>query len=332
MPNAPSAADTSDVSATRPASASGEVRVRPVAIVGAGALGTALARRLHACGYRMAAVLSRRHGPARRLARAVAAPVASDAVADLPAGVRAVFLCVPDDAIAEVAGRLARQAHPWGGTVVAHTSGAHTARLLAPLAEAGAATLSFHPVQTFPAPDVADAEDADAAALARAFNGICIGIEGMPEAVAYGEQVARDLGGRPLTLAPEAKTRYHLAAALASNGLVTLVALAAEVLASAGIGAADARALLHPLVARTTAHLATDAPEDVLTGPVARGDQQTVAAHAEALAVHLPHLVPAYAALASEMARVAVRSDHLAADAADALLDALREVVRDERP
>jgi len=285
----------------------------PTAIVGAGAVGTALARRLAARGYPVRAVLSRRADDARALADRVGAAVAGDEASALPGDVRLVLLCVPDDAIASVAAALAAwEEHPWDRTVVGHTSGARAAAVLAPLAEEGAATLSFHPLQTF-APGTPP----------EAFEDIVVAVEGGDDAVLAGKGLARRLGARPLVLSAADKARYHCAAALASNGLVALMGVVEEVLSSAGVDE-DASALLAPLVEQTWANLSEGTPEGVLTGPVARGDRDTVAGHLSALQDETPHLVPLYAALSTEMARLAVRSGRLDEASAEAVLRLLR--------
>ena len=292
-------------------------RTAPAAIVGAGAVGTALARRLAACGYPVRAVLSRTAEDARALAERVGAAVGGDEAAALPADVRIVLLCVPDDALAEVAEALAAQDHPWARTVVGHTAGARTAAVLAPLAGRGAATLSFHPLQTF-APG----------APPEAFEDIVVAVEGDEEAVLAGTGLARRLGARPLVLSAADKVRYHCAAALASNGLVALMGVVQEMLSAADVDE-EAAALMGPLVEQTWANLKAGAPEAVLTGPVVRGDRDTVTAHLRALEAETPHLVPLYAALSTEMARLGVRSGRLDGETAEEMLRLLRGALGD---
>lgn len=289
-----------------------------MAIVGAGALGRVLARRLAQRDYAVTAILSRERASARALADEVGASVGSDEWADLPFDVRGVMVCVPDDAIPAVASSLADLPRDWGSTIVGHTAGVLAADALAPLAAVGAATLSFHPMQTF-TPESAPS----------AFDGIYIGLEGDPDAVQFGAQLADDLGARTVKIPTDAKTRYHLAAALASNGLVALMGMVHEIFASAGIDSDDGTALVQALVERTQANIEAHSPEGALTGPAARGDLGTVAAHLEALATHLPHLLPAYAALTNEMVRLAVRSGQLDADRAEPLLDALHDALHE---
>lgn len=287
-------------------------RTAPAAVVGAGAVGTALALRLADRGYPVRAVLSRTPDEARALADRVGAAVGTDAAAALPADVRLVLLCVPDDAIAEVAGRLAALDHPWAQTVVGHTSGARTSAVLAPLAGRGAATVSLHPLQTF-APGTGPA----------VFDDIVVAVEGGEEAVMAGTGLARRLGARPVVLSAADKARYHCAAALASNGLVALMSVVQEILGAAGVEEAAAD-LVAPLVEQTWANLKAGSPEGALTGPIARGDRETVSAHLDALEEETPHLVPLYAALSTEMARLAVRSGRLEGEAAEAVLRLVR--------
>lgn len=295
----------------------------PVAVVGAGAVGTVLARRLGPAGYPVRAVLGRTAASARTLADRVGASVGTDDLAALPADVRLVVLCVPDDAIAGVAETLAALDHRWDRTTVVHTSGRHPAAVLDPLAEQGAAPLSFHPLQTF-------SPDADPESLAD----IVVGVEGTPDAVAVGKVLARSLGARPLVLSPTDKAHYHSAATLASNGLVALMGAVEELLAATDLSEKatteeaeripSVAEMITPLVEQTWVNLKKEPPESVLTGPTARGDRNTVAAHLRALSEDTPHLVPLYAALSTEMVRMAVRGGQISPDTAEALLSLLR--------
>jgi len=297
----------------------------PAAVVGAGAMGTALARRLQGAGYPVAAVLSRSERSARELAATVGAEVASSEEHALPERVTLVALCVPDGQVRSVARALAATDHPWAHCLALHTSGALPAAALDPLAEAGATTLSFHPLQAF-----AEATPPEA------FEDIYVGLEGTEEAVAAGRALAETLGTRPLGLPEAAKARYHLAASMASNFLVTLTALAGDLLDEA---TADSREIdaptgaeaLRPLLAGTVRNLRDAPPEAALTGPLARGDDDTVAAHLETLRVHHPGLLPTYAALATETVHQAARADRLSPDAADRLLARLTDAMEAHR-
>jgi predicted short-subunit dehydrogenase-like oxidoreductase (DUF2520 family) len=317
----------------------------PAAIVGAGAMGTTLAHRLRGAGYPVATVLSRSARSAQTLATAVDAPTASTDLTDLPERARLVFLTVPDAQVTATARALAeRRSHPWPHCLAAHTSGALPAAVLGPLAEAGATTLGFHPLQAFTRDTPPEA-----------FDGICIGLEGAPDALAAGRSLAEALGARPLALPASAKTRYHLAASMASNFLVTLMAMAGDVLDDAldglpddapqglpddalGDDASDSRIFgntgatnpLLPLVQGTLRNVRDAAPEAALTGPIARGDEDTVSAHVEALRAHHPGFLPVYVALATETVRLAARTDRFPPAVTDRLLRLLADALEEE--
>jgi predicted short-subunit dehydrogenase-like oxidoreductase (DUF2520 family) len=287
-----------------------------VAVLGAGAVGRSLAWALRQAGYTITAVISRRLEPAQALAAQVDAPLASTALEDLPAEVPLVFCCVPDDALPPLAQQLSTLARDWSATVIAHTSGALTARTLAPLDEQGASLLSFHPLQAFP-------KTGPPVSLRYSY----IGLEGDPKAVALGREVAHALGAYPIELTAEAKARYHLAAVLASNGLVALLAMAGEVLATIGIPRPQAQNFMLPLLQGTLENVRVSLPEEALTGPAVRGDLQPIQQHLEALKAYLPHLLPAYAALTTEMIRAGVRVGRLDPHQAALLLDTIREAL-----
>lgn len=195
------------------------------------------------------------------------------------------MIAVPDDAIADVAERLAGTRGP-RPAVVAHCAGALPGALLEPLGAQGIACGSFHPAMTF------RGASGDAEALA----GAVVAIEGDPRAVEVLEGLADRLGVARVSVAAEWKARYHTALVLASNGRMALDAAAVRLLADAGLDESGALALLRPLVARTEENLRAATPAHAHTGPVARGDARTVRFQLDALADH-PRLLALYRAL-----------------------------------
>jgi predicted short-subunit dehydrogenase-like oxidoreductase (DUF2520 family) len=287
-----------------------------VSLIGAGAVGRTLALRLRAHGYPVIGVIARTMERADRIGRMVGAQIVSNNVFDLPASSRLVLICVPDDALPEVADRLSRVPHAWEKTVVAHTGGALPAAVLRPLAERGARILSFHPLQTL-------TEESPPEAL----DGVYAGLEGDSQAVAAGIELAVNLGMRYLVLTADAKSRYHLAASMASNFLVTLMSVVQQVLTSLDIDRATAAEVMEPLVRGTLENLSRSTPEDALTGPIVRGDLDTLRQHCLALLRYLPHLVPVYAALAMETVPLAVRSSRLDPERAEEILEMIAKMV-----
>ncbi len=293
----------------------------PVAVVGAGAMGRAMALRLVERNYPVRAVLSQNKRHAEELARAVGAGVASDDFSLLPDDVRLVVIAVKDSALADVAELLTGVAHTWRETVVVHTSGALSASELEPLAQEGAATVSFHPLQTVTSSSGADVLDA-----------AYVGLEGDERAVAAGIELVVGLGMRYIVLSEEAKPRYHLAATMASNFFVTLMGMVQEVLVSLDINRDDGFAMMEPLLRGTLDNLAKASPEEALTGPVVRGDLETLRMHGQALRQHLPQLVPAYASLTVEAVRLAVRSGKLDPKRAEEVLSLMQRLVTTPLP
>ena len=188
------------------------------------------------------------------------------------AGATLVLLCVPDGEIAAAAQKL----EP--GPLVGHCSGATTLEPLAPHE-----ALGLHPLMTVPAgspPDV--------------FRGAAAAVDGStPRALAAAEALAAAVGMRPMRVAPEDRAAYHAAASIASNFLVTLEAAAERLAATAGVD----RAALAPLVRAAVDTWAELGPERALTGPIARGDEGTVARQREAVLDRTPELAPLFDAL-----------------------------------
>ena len=189
------------------------------------------------------------------------------------AGAELVLLCVPDGAIAEVAGAV--EPGPW----VAHVSGATPLDALDPHER----RFGLHPLQTFTR--LRGPEQLDGAWAAVSAE--------TPEALRQGFGVARTLGLEPFELDDDARVLYHAGAAVASNYLVTIHRAASELLEAAG---APPEALV-PLMRRTIEN------GFELTGPIARGDWETVERHRRAIREARPEYERLYDVLAEATAR-----------------------------
>ena len=261
---------------------------RALALVGPGRAGTTLAAALVARGWTAVAVAGRSVDAAstRRAADLLGAPAVT--VADAGRDAQLVIVATPDSAIAEIAFVLAPSLQP--GALVVHLSGAcpleeldklHRAR---PDVDIG----SFHPLQSLPSVELGSVRLA----------GSWCAVEG-PDAV---ERLAVSLGMRPFRVAPGDRVEYHAAATIGSNHLVAVLAQAARVARDAGVPAEA----LWPLVRATIDNIEAVGAEDALTGPVARGDADTVARHLDALPAGERS---AYRALAREALRLSGRDD-----------------------
>lgn len=177
-----------------------------------------------------------------------------------------VILSVRDEAISEVAARLAPFVSNAG--VVAHLSGFTPTLALREIKERGTAIGGFHPLQTLPDPQTGSR------ALADAF----VAIGGDPLGVDVLTHLASSLGMKPFRLDDSARPAYHAAAAAAANFVVTALAVSADLFESADVDPAVSR----PLVERVVANVFEKGAAASLTGPIARGDIETVIGHLEA--------------------------------------------------
>jgi predicted short-subunit dehydrogenase-like oxidoreductase (DUF2520 family) len=187
-----------------------------------------------------------------------------------------VVLCVPDREIAGVVPSLP-------GGIALHCSGAATVAVLRPHAPAG----SLHPLMTFPGPEVGMPDLTGAAAA----------VDGDEPAFLAAEELARAAGLKPIRVFGDRRL-YHAAAVLAGNFATALLADAATVLERAGVPREEAAAMLAPLAIASIRNAVPD-PAAALTGPIARGDEDTVRAHQIALrAAGLDEILRTYDALA----------------------------------
>ncbi len=270
--------------------------MKAFSIVGAGRLGTTLAAALVRRGWTLEAVVDRDARAARRSRRLLGRGRASTSPAAAAAAKGLVIVAVPDDSIGRAAAALAGAGGSWTGRVVLHTSGLVPSAALAPLGCRGAAVGSLHPIQAFPRRDLP----------ASVFAGVTWGLEGDAAAVETGCRIVRSLRGRVLLLAAGDKPLYHAACALASNALVALEWTAAGLLEGAGLDAPTAAAALEPLLQGTLQNVKSLGLEGALTGPILRGDVETVRRHLEALRGR-PEERAVYAALGKRILRLAAK-------------------------
>ncbi len=194
-----------------------------------------------------------------------------------PATAEVVLLCVPDSEIANAAAAVEAK-------FVGHTSGA------TPI---DGVDFGMHPLQTVAGPETS-------------FEGCGCAIAGStPEAVELARSLAVAAGMEPFLIDDAARAAYHASASIASNFVVTLEWMAERVAATAGIEPKDARRMLAPLVRQTVDNWAELGPHAALTGPVARGDEVTVARQRRAIAEAAPDLLPLFDALVDQTREVA---------------------------
>jgi predicted short-subunit dehydrogenase-like oxidoreductase (DUF2520 family) len=267
-----------------------------IGVVGAGRAGSVLGAALRKAGHRIAGVTARSDSSRQRAARLLPGVPVVD-LPTLAGSATVLILAVPDDAIAAVAGELGGREDQY----VVHLSGAHGLDVLA--AAAPATPVALHPPMTL----TGTALDVDRV------PGITFTATAPDRARGLVEDLVKSLGAGVQWVAEEHRAAYHAGVVHGSNYLVALVEQASEVLRGAGVG--DPVATLRPLMTALLDNALRDGPA-ALTGPISRGDVETVRVH---LAVLPPDVRHTYVTLARATADIAVRAGRLDADTADRL-------------
>ncbi len=238
-------------------------------LIGAGRAGGSLARQWHLTqrGFIVTGICTRSGNTA--LAAALSAPEYQHPE-DLPSS-DAILIATGDQAIPGVVAQLLkRPTSDWQGKLVFHLSGALGSSELAALKSHGARIASAHPVRAF---------SHDRTSLADTW----IGTEGDTSALANIEQAFQAIGGRCFRINSEHKTEYHAAAVIASNHLIALAHASGQLWDKSGVPPEIAAELYDSLTRGVLDNLKTQSPANALTGPIARGDTDTVEKHQRSL-------------------------------------------------
>jgi predicted short-subunit dehydrogenase-like oxidoreductase (DUF2520 family) len=280
-----------------------------IGLIGPGRAGTALARALANAGHLITATYA-----VSAKSRQRALDYFPDAKLAEPAEVAEnadlVLLTVPDDVLPGLIKGLAATGAPLRGRMLAHASGAHGIPILDDATRAGALPLAIHPVMTFTGRD----DDVDR------IKGVSFGVTAPDPLRPAAEALVIEMGGEPVYIREENRALYHAALAFAANHLVTLVAQSADLLQHAG--ADNPNRMLAPLLSAALDN-ALRFGDNGLTGPVARGDDGTIASHIAAIEHSDPRAKSAYLALARLTADRAINAGLLRAEDAERLLDVL---------
>ncbi|MGP3940885.1 Rossmann-like and DUF2520 domain-containing protein [Streptomyces sp. 6N106] len=283
-----------------------------VGVVGAGRVGPALAASLRLAGHRPVAASGVSDASVRRAA-ALLPEVPIVPPSEVLARAELVLLTVPDDALPELIAGLTETGAVRPGQLLVHTSGRYGVSVLEPALRAGALPLALHPVMTFTGTSV------DVQRLA----GCSFGVTAPEELRLAAQALVIEMGGEPEWIAEESRPLYHAALAIGANHLTTLVAQSLELLRASGVEAPDR--MLGPLLGAALDN-ALRSGDAALTGPVARGDAGTVAAHVAELRRHAPHAVAGYLAMARTTADRALAHGLLKPELAEDLLGVLSDV------
>jgi predicted short-subunit dehydrogenase-like oxidoreductase (DUF2520 family) len=248
--------------------------MKTLTIIGAGKVGKVLGRQFVQHGvFRLSQVVNRSLDSAQQAVQFIGA---GEAVAQAMQLQRTdlYLLAVSDDQISAVCAQLAAFGVLDQASVVCHCSGAKVSSELAAASAAGAAVASLHPVRSF----------ADIAQVSADFAGTICSLEGDTAALALLQPALQAIGARTVQIQAEAKLVYHAGSVFASNYLVSLIDTALRAYEAAGVPAELAQAMAEPLARQSLDNAFRLGTATALTGPIARGDTDTVNRQAQAVA------------------------------------------------
>jgi len=239
-----------------------------IVFIGAGKVAWHLSYALNKKGYVISGISSRNRLSAKRLASEFRAnwttkPEKIVKDADI------LFITTPDAEIKSVVKKLCSKGAIKKKQLVIHTSGLLEAKVLDCVKKLGALSLSIHPCFSF----------ADRSYKVDEVKGVFFALEGTKETVKMGKTIVHKLGGKPFVIEKGKKPLYHLALVFASNFFVGIEDMAIELLLECGIGKKDAIELIKPLIDVTEKNIWKNGALKALTGPVKRGDMETLKKH-----------------------------------------------------
>lgn len=267
--------------------------MKPVTIIGAGAVGRSIALALFYSGVKLHSVYSLSGRSAEQIGKRVRA-LHSGTLSMSSSFGSIILVCVPDGSIKETATKMARLLSAQHRRVVLHTSGAMNSNALLSLKRAACSLGSFHPMQTFPYGKITS------------LDGVWCAIEGEPAALTVCRQLARKLQSHAFVISKEAKVLYHIAGVFASNYVVTLMSVVHDLARQSGIPEKNIWPIFQPIIDQAVRNTVKSSPMLALTGPIKRGDTETIIRHLAALSTRkTKHLAPLYSALGIEAVRLA---------------------------
>ena len=284
-----------------------------VAIVGCGKVGTSLGIWISKAGYVITGVASKSLSSAKKAAELIQTDRFSQTAEEITGDADIVFLTTPDGVISDACENISRNNGFRKNAVVLHCSGAHPSTILLSAKSCGATIGSMHPLQSI----------ASIKTDINPFKDIIVSVEGEDDAIDTARQIASELGATCYTIKTDAKMLYHASAVVASNYLVTLLGLAFKLIGVAGIAAPDAYKVLKPLISGTLSNIEKVGIPYALTGPISRGDVETIEQHLDAIESKIPELLSLYRTLGLHTIDIAKAAGTLSEEGAGKLNEVL---------
>lgn len=270
-----------------------------ITIIGVGALGNSLAMALSAAGVPVKSIFNRTVDKAQKLAFDLNIDVSGSFPSDRSELGDLIFVTVSDSAIEPVAHRLADITDDFSTKTIVHCSGNESASLLNDFEPKGGSIASFHPLQTFTTQSgLSD------------FENIYFSLQGDKSAFPQLKEIAKKLGALTLEVTEDQKAHLHAAAVMASNYLNTLLDAAVETASASELAPEKVKKALMPLIKTTLQNIGEQSFGKAMSGPIKRGDLQTVSHHLDLLSGQ-PELLALYRIMGQRTVELARKSKNI---------------------
>ncbi len=288
---------------------------KTVAIIGVGRVGSSVGFLLRRAGYAVIAAAARSMASAEKAAAFIGAGAPTSDVVKAASKADIVFITTPDGAIKNICDRITSGGGLKSGSLVVHMSGAHSLDLLDAARTAGAYRAVLHPLQS-----LASREQG-----VKTLPGSYFRIETDTEAQVLAREIVTALGGLELVMPKwdpdkDSAALYHAGAVTVSNYFVALVDYGLKFYQALGAEKKEALKAVLPLIQGTLHNIETLGIPEALTGPIMRGDAQTVRDHLHAMQKRTPELVKLYSELARQTVSVARDQGSINQETAEELL------------
>jgi len=280
-----------------------------IAIIGVGKVGTAVGFLLKGKGYTIASICARHQESLDRAHDLIGGEPFLD-VAEASKKGDVVLLTTGDDQIQKVCGEIAAKGGFCQGQKVIHMSGASSLDVLKSAQESGAEILSIHPLQAF----------ATISGAIEQLPGTVFGVTADENVIEWAYNFVEELGGRPIYIQDAQKLIYHAAACVVSNFFVTLMWIGKKMAMHVGMPDEMALDAYWPLVKGTFNNIEENGPVGALTGPIVRGDIETIKGHRKKIGEELRGLLEVYDVLGRHTVEVALEKGTIDSEIAKNLM------------
>jgi len=261
-----------------------DVKSYRIGIVGAGALGGALAIALNKKGFSVTKIFSRSESSIKKLCSRIDGSSFSKSVQEVSDNADIIFITTTDNAI-----KSSVESAAWGkDQIVIHCSGVSGLDVMSKAKSDGASVGSMHPLQPFSDMDLGSEN----------LNNITFGIDGDKIALEIIGKLVKILDAISIRIDPEFRALYHLSGVMAGNLLLGMASSVADIWQKIGLSREDGVQALIPMMIQSCKNILELGIPQSMAGPYVRGDYDTVEMHLESLQKSHPDILPMYVEIA----------------------------------